>query len=441
MKRFLVFLPILLAVVLTSCGGAGRDALLQTVPADTEFVAVIDMKSVTSGLGSDGLRVLADSVGAISSRGATDVRWSYLLSEDSKADFSKPFVAFEYNRSNILTFFATDASKFRNGLARALGSEFEEKDGIWVCAGATVFMKADQVWFASAYPAVDVADIAVLSQLGEQESILSVKAASKALDSKFPVASFLNIEKAMQAWSLQQRLILNTLFDDASYLLSFIDFEKGKVTADFSIVNYKGKPATFSLKAGKLEASQLKSFDARGLAFAAISVSPDMARSVLRQLRNFTLLPSDLSQLLEKLDGDLVVALGAGEWDPVPPLSFILTFKNADAAEKAATLARNLTALGGGFRIFTDKKRLFIVADDPSGSSIDEFASRFDGAYMGAVLTPEFFSSWGAGAPSEKLRGLSVMFIPDGKGVRVVTEIDTDPDRNPVLTLFRLFCK
>lgn len=449
MKRLLWILPALL-MMLASCSGRSEEDILLTVPKDTNYFNLVNLKAVTADLGEEGRAQIDRLLAENASKGRPDdARWSYFLGPDSQVDFSGPLVAFEFNNNILFSFYAKDASKFRDGIGQALGAELKEQDGVWKDADGTVFIKDSQVWFASSYPEISTADIAALSQTKEEGSVLAVDCARELATKGDDFCSFINLGETLQgSWNQQTRMVLNAIFDDPAYVVSSHNFEKGKAVGESVFLNYKGQPAELALKLQKINEGDLRKFDGKGNLFLVLGVNPDMMHNLVRMAKNFGGVPADLQETLESLDGNVAVALmQADKYAEPSSMSFSFTFGSKGAAAKAADFMRSgpllgmlasLPSEGEEWKVFSEGDRCCLVYGDGTGAGIDTVAEDFKGACLGIAVLPSFIQNVTGGSNvSDYLDSFVLTLHDDGKGARIRTVLATKSDNNALVTLMR----
>lgn len=441
-KVFLFILP-LLAALISACKGKDEEDLLLTVPADTNFFILADLKALSADLGSDGREKLEKALTAMQGGNEDiDARWEYVLSEKSETDFSAPMAFFETDGNTVASFYVKNADSFRKGLEEAMHTTFHENSGITADDKGTVFIKDSQVWFAQGYPypALDAAKIAVLSQLGEKGSVLSLKAAKELAEGNADIISFINLNESL-AYSRDntERLIMNSIFDDASYVITRHNFEKGKATGETTLLNYKGEPAPLTFDIPKIDINGLKKFEGRGNLFAAISLDPEMMHSIVRALKNVKLpIPPDYQEVLESLDGVAAFSMTRTSPEDGPAsMAAMLTFENKNSASAASEICGALMG-SHGVKVFTDDKRCNIFLGNQSGMGIADIADNFKGASMGIVFMPSFFDNATNVHVADCLQNFVITLHNERDGVKIKSILTTTSDQNALITLLEL---
>lgn len=415
MKKSL-FLLGLLTLLLASCRGVDTADLLGSVPKDTKYFIILNTKKLGPQLDS---RDLEELLG----RGFNE-KWSFLTSDGSGVDFTAPVVAFEYNRALITSLCLKDEKAFIGGIEEATASRFSEEAGVRVCASNTVFVKDGRAWITAEYPEVTAADIAMLLQLKEAESVLAIEAAAKLADSKKGMVSFINLDKTFTGFgSSNPRLYLNMIFDDLSYITAATDFDGNEAQCEVRFLNYKSEPSPLAFKAPALKSSAIEAFPGRGNLFAALGVTPDIMHSLLSRLKTFFPVPAEVQECLEQLDGEMIISMDATDkfTDPTG-YSLMLTFKSSSAADKGAQLMRSLASTFGlQAKVYTDGKRLYALMDTSAEGSVKDFAGYFQGASLGVVALPSFFEGMASADDYRDFQLCSFMLKDSKKPVLTVT--------------------
>lgn len=436
MKK-IFFLLAVVAIALSSCGRKGEKDLLQTIPGDTDYFVVVNLKGLSSDLGDEGKHQLDE---LLDKKGASfDARWKYFFSDDSQVDFSAPLVVFEYNNGILATFYTKDESKFAAGIEACLGEKGTEAGGLYVCADNTVFMDGHQVWFATRYPEVTPSDITRLSGLGEKESVLGMEVTKKVIGKSDDIASVVNLDRALDgAWNRNARIMLNMLFDDASYLVSYTNFEKGKVTNETSFLSYKCEEAKLAFKMSKLDMGTLGKFDGKGNFFAAIGLNPELMRSIVRQMKNFGAVPPEAQEMLGQLDGTSAMSVNFDSKYSDPSFSAMFTFKNKQGAADAASFLRTISDMGSSLSAIPSDRQLFVIQGTQGGESFDSVVGDLKGASLGIVLMKSFFENMGSNNGASYLGPCVIKLKEEGKGVKLGVTMHTPGEANSLVSFLQM---
>ena len=433
MKRLFSILGVIM-LLLTSCGGGGRDALLSTIPSDTRFCVVIDLNRMSSKLDEQAKATLKDFVDKAAANGK---RGADLFGDDSQVDFSVPMILFEYHNSTLLTFRIKNEDKFRKSVEENDGVSFSNTGAILASDDDKIFIDGKQVWISLAYPNPEAADIAVLSQLKKDDSVLGLECASQ-LGSDDDISGLVNIDKSLQdSWNRSYRMALNMAFDDPAFLVWHTDFKKDKMESEITVVNYKGKPAPFALKTSKINTDKLSKFTGRGNLFGAISLDSDLVRNLIKQIRGFTSLAPDQEEMLMSLDGNVAFSAYLNDVNSSPEyLTLMLTFKNKDAARKAADLMTDNFGNPEDMKIFTDDNRLYMMTAAQKGEQISSVISDFKNANIAIAITPEFGTAFN-GSANQNFDGASLRLTDNGDGVKILIDLKSKGDSNSLSSLIK----
>ena len=442
MKTKLLFLLSSLVLIAASCSNNREEHLLETVPLEASYIGVVRLDKLSSQLGDEGQAALKEILD--NSAKSLDSKWKYFFSDESQVDFSSPLVIFSYKRATIATFMVKSESKFREAMEKATGSTFIKSDGVESCAEGTIYLKENQAWFATSYPQVESADIASFLSLSEKESIVSQKFLSQLLDHKDDITTFVNIEKIMEgSLDFQSRMAVNMIFDDASYMISHTSLEKDKIENEIVFLNYKSEPTSLAIKTSKIDTKSIREFSGKGDFCFAISVDPELVKALVRQVKNFAPIPSDIRATLEDLDGDVIVSANVKDsTDILSSLSVMLTFNSSASATAAAEFLKNFA--GGdtkSTRIFTDGKKCYFMADVQGASEVSPYAESFKNANLGVVILPTLFNSIGKPEIARLVKEISIMLYDDNKGAKIKSVVNLQEGSNSLVTILKLVGK
>lgn len=439
MKKIIFGLFAAIIFVLASCGGTGDvKKILNTVPKDTKVAVSINIEKINSKLESDGeslSELILNSFGS-----EMDSKVKYFFSEGSPVDFNAPAAFFEMKNAPVLTFYSLDPEGFRSHLKSNMGYNLSQTKGVWSDSSKPdIFMKDNQVWFTSGYPRLQPEDFSGLASLNENESIMSLPAASEVFNHDSDVCALLGLEELSDSYSDFAQFLSFTelIFDNPEYLGLYADFKKGEMTATAVVLDKKGKQAPTSINFAKIDTGKLKEYSGKGDFFFAMGVDSDFIDQAMKQAGRFGL-PAEASVLLKTLDGNIVISGNAMSFANTgkPDLTFSIGFKDNTSASTYAGL------LGGmmppGVEITPEGKSILIKAGNPSGVGIEEVATDFDGAVAGVAFVTSAINDPKAAMASLWVKGGYVMLKPDGDSVKIELVIESSQDANSLSTLFSL---
>lgn len=435
MKKLLYLLPVLL-IMLASCS-KNQSEILDTVPSDTNWVAMVDLKALVSDLAKGGHADLESAISSVTNVSGIDAKWRFMLSEDSGADFSGPLVAFEYQRASVVSFYVKDAGKFRNGMEQTIGAPLQEEDGILAGDDNTVFMKGDQVWLATEYPEVSPADIMTLSRLPEDKSIASSPLADM-LTHGDNISLVVNLNNFL-AFERRSQMLKNLLFDDAAYMVSYVNFEKEKFISETSILNSKCKPAPLSLSLSEIDVPALKSYTGRGNVFLAAGLDGKALSGLLGSFANAGM-PSDMVGVIGSLDGNAVVSADFdSEFSSSSSFGLLLTFANGEVAAQASQVVGIL--LGNGdfnAEIDIEGNVCSVISGPQTGTSASEIASYFKDACIGLAIMPSAFEAWGIEDLADSIEACVLTVTSDQGSATIKTRVNTKGSANSLVAFLNL---
>lgn len=389
MKKLLLFLPAVL-LLLASCASRSEADLLKTVPADSNFVAIINPESFTATDPAQ-MAAICSSLDNLFGSAEGQARWEYILSDDSGVDFSLPMVAFEYKRATVVSFMLKNAGKFREGL------KSEEN----------VFIHCSQAWLTPDYPEVSGEDIEALAALNEKQAVLSHPIGKMLVDSEAGLCLIANLDRLLSPISYPSvALMRSMLFDGASFYKAEISVAGQEVMIESSFLTADALPAHFVPELTELDIPALENFKGKGYTLAAIGVNPNLMNMLIGRIKAFGILPSEVSSMLKNLDGDVALCLTPDSVSPFSGVDAMLSFSSASEADQACEAVKSFASMLGDEvapAVSAEGNFCFISNGNSEGSSFSEVAQQLKGATAGVVFTPGFFEAApGDGLPLHK---------------------------------------
>ena len=440
MKKSLFFLLLSFVVMMSSCSKKDAEKLLQTIPANSQYLALIDGESITDGLGPEGIKQIDQALGnaAQGNSGALGSA-EYYLGDDSPIDLSVPLCVFELKRVTITTFAVRDADKFRTDVETKSGEKFRKEKDVWHLPNNTVFVDGDQVWITGSYPEIQASDINTLTKLPKSSSMASTSYTKDMIERDADVAVLVDIASILNAnLGISAGLYLNMAFENPQYLVSYIDFQKGKIAGEMTVLNDKFKPAAFSLKPSPINIDALKNFPGRGNAFFAASFDSATIGRIIGQVKPLLPLPPNVIAAIENIDGNIAVSTNiTSSPQQSEQLCAMVTFKDNASAETCASYLNGLAgSLPEGFTCAANGNTLVISTPNQSGQSIETVASNFKGAGMGlTVLTSGL--DVGTTNVGSFISSFNACLVDNGSGSNLKITVNTTPGKNSLLSLIQ----
>lgn len=351
--KLIACLAMLLCVAsMTSCGKKDKKALLETVPADTAGLLIIDANQVWKQLD---IKVDGDDV-TYCKELKEIVSLAGLERKDKKVfdavmkvidDSSRSFVLFEYDAQPWFTFFVGDDEKFIKLLEDEGELEFD-KDGDYMVAGDNVAVKDNQVWVS------EKIDTEVIEKfLGLDKDKRFVKkyetVADELLADNVTCGFFANIETAKGLLgsddSQMLSLAMSVAFDGAQYLVGKTVLSDKDITGEVRILNDKFAPAKFNFPMGKIDATAMSRLNNEAPFIAALAIDPAMTKKIESLLDKYAgLSEADRVQFVtfEKIKGTIGASFSASDDGTA-----FMTFDNANTPVEMGKLFAEAINYGG----------------------------------------------------------------------------------------------
>lgn len=437
MKKSLYIFFAIAALFLNACSHDGGEDILKTVPKNPSYMAVIDTHAIAAKLGNskldnsdiEGILSLFNNTGNLS----LNPVWEFTLSSDSGVDFDNPIVVFEYKRATVYTFLLKDAGKYRKGLEAKTSAGLQDVKGILSLPNGTVFIKDDQAWISAEYPGLRNEDILRLATLKENESAWSEEYFHDMMEHTSDISWISNVNSILgDDTGLQSSLIINFLFDNASYTAGSVNFEEGKVTGEATVLTSKLQPSRMALTPQTVDVASLCGFKGKGNTFFAIGLDSATVKHLTGQLRNLGLIPPQLLSLLSNIDGTLALVASISEEDEWYNGLSIMATLNSDAAAKSCS--DNLSDILGpneSMQISCEENKVYVINTGSIGDEFSARATEFKDADAGLV-----FNSKGVQGMNPALRGGEIFLKLSEDNVPVINfTFDTTPGKNALLSI------
>lgn len=451
MKKTIFCLFAAVAVILSSCGGnkSAIEKILKTVPKSSQGVFVADLPGINDKLKSDGheniQQLLLNNLGS-----KMDPEAKSLLNEDSPIDFESPAVGFEFNNQLVFSFYVTSQDAMKDYMKSKRNKTFSEQNGVLVCSDGFTYMKDNQVWTANRLSASEVKTFANLSK---DKSFLANAASSKLLEDDSDVAVCLSIGGlGYDSETAQAVAALNLFFDDPTYAVGSLNFEKGKVVGSFDVLNSKGQIATCAVHPAEINVSALKSFPGRGDMFVALGINSELMQQITSKIQNMGI-PANVLSALDAIDGNVVMSLDLSsvlayqmssynyysedmQSPSMPQFMVQIPFKSAENAQSIQNMLNMMGASGPDIAVIGNA--LTISSGVPNGAQISEVADDFKGACAGVAIVTQYISNPQVKLVSQLIKGADIMWKNSSKGLSIDFTIDTKEGENSLATFVKL---
>lgn len=432
-------MTLLMLVGLGSCSDDARN-LLNTVPADANFVAVVNAEELLDRVdfkNKDGKPSFnPEMTSLLKNIGIDDTALRKFADGIELTD--KVFAMFSYQTEVYITFTVNNPEDFRKWMKSACGYEFaDEGKGFYRLSTGEMVMKDNQVW-STAGPGMETKTV---------ENFLALEG-DKRFSEKYPEASgdmfesgkllsaFLNIDEALSLTrkmgmleaSSQAQLGLGMLFKDAAYLTLDCDLSDKDAECHLRVFNKEEKPAEFLIPMSKISTSSMNKINNEAMFVGAVGVSPELVKMLISLVDKYAPAMGVDSRMLN----DMISSLQGTSAVSVDENKVIATvgFTSTEAATKAGQF---FGTMNSNTRISTAGNFLVIREGDdrPAGSAPKGFGDAY------AALSINYASpamSKMADMDMSQLGRLVISLCPDGKGVQLKSEWQV---KDPVNTLLR----
>lgn len=439
MKKNLLLFLAFVAIMMSSCRKTNVDELLQTIPQNTRCLAIFNTENLKDNLGKEGVEQLR-KVLSQSHRNNADQTFEYIFSGDSEIDLSAPFCIFEFNNALIITCALKDEGKFRSELEEKTGIKFEKEKDIYYLADHTIFVSGKQTWITSGYPEVQPSEVNAFIHLPKSSSMAGNEYVTEMINQDADIASIMDIREMLASSSnMSASLWLNMAFRNPQYLASYVNFEKGSIIGDLTILNDKYKPAAFSLRPSNIDVSALKKFNSKGNLFVAAAFDSATISKIISQIENFAPIPPEVLAALKNIDGTMAVSSYINSQSQQPgQVSAMITFKDNASASSCASFLTRMMADDTDEQIHcqTIDNMLLISSPGELGESIGSVANSFDGAGMGLVFDTTNLDLEGQQFANAVSR-VVLRLVDNGDSSTLRFNISTTKGQNSLITLLQ----
>ena len=322
MKNKFLYCIVSLAMVMMAACSSDRTAdvksILRTIPSDASAVMVIDLKSVLEKAGCevDGTTVKPGKgiTKVLESSANANIKEFLSNAKDGGMDPSAAALFIEgYN--TYLTGFISDTNKFKASVEKEFGGKFEKEGDAEICGNMAV--SGDRFWWCvNSNNSINANEIKHFVSLSEKQSILSNEIAAKLEDLEHDIEGWGDIKGCLNSLGLDftsrasATMAIEAMFVDAVEFAWNIDFLKGKLEAEVTVLNSKGGIAKFNFPAAKIDAAVINKLGGTAAGFGALAVNPDMVKKLKEETggKGFSMIGM-LAGMVSCVDGTCAVAL------------------------------------------------------------------------------------------------------------------------------------
>lgn len=288
--------------------------LLKTVPADAGTVVSINARSIVEKAGckvEDGKITLSpDLQKSLASMKDMETKRKLEMLLDGKSGISvTSVVIFDRGYHRFITGLLDDPSAFKNFLASGDKKyQFKEKDGIEYAADVAI--KGNQFWSRSV-GSIDPLDVKEFTGMAENKSFFSTDYAARLVADNYDVKGLMALSSLMGdagfVKQAQTQMALQTIFSDAEYLDFTVDFKKGEMEANASVLTSKFKPAKCNFPLAKIDVDAVKAISGTGNVAFAVGASSKLVEKVNAMLSQTGAIGKIYTKIIAPVNGTVAV--------------------------------------------------------------------------------------------------------------------------------------
>ncbi len=420
---------------LASCSkseSADTSDLLSSIPSDVSVVATANLKSILEDMGCkvEGTSVKPGKEAISAFDAAKNKNLQKLLDYIYDGGVDPSVAAFFMEGYNAyIAGFLADPDKFKAKVEKDFEETFSTDGKISTCGNIAV--EGNRFWIAaSSNNTIVISDIKHFSTLSEKQSILSNKTAAETLKTlDHDIMAWGDIKGCLNAAGLDfstkaaVNMAIEGAFADASDMVANLDFEKGILTSELTVLNSKGGIAKFLFPTGKVQPDAVKKLNASCDAIFAMAITPEMVKQLQEQTKTQGVsMMGMVASLLSSIDGTCVYS---GDNDK--NIAGFLTTTGSGTATLSDMLSQY------GYKVTKDNNLLRFTQGTPSGPiQAADAAEKFKGCAAGLLLSGSLLDNNEKGMIST----LVVTLNPDKGGVLFkLTITSTDSKKNILLSL------
>lgn len=310
-----------IGLVFQSCSSdkdADVRAMLATVPSDVSMVAVVHTQTILEKAGCkvDGDKItpgqdLNQAMQKITDQNQKRI-CSALFNGESGINPSA-MVFFQEGFNTYFTGIVADSNKFKKFITSVGNPEFTSSNGFDVSRETAI--KGNRFWLCLNNSSIDINDVRHFDTLSESQSFLQNSYAETMISSKNDAEVWGNISGLLNTAEMkfEERTMiqmgLQALFEDPANLTASINFVKGAVEAQATVLNSKGNVAKFLLPTDQLDVATIASIGGTADLLVAFSLPSKLINKLKEETKSK--LPSAISLYLDNLssvDGTVAVA-------------------------------------------------------------------------------------------------------------------------------------
>lgn len=443
LKTFSFLLLTTLVLSFSSCKKGTIDVtdLLATVPSSAGGVVVINLEDMLEDAGckiKDHKITPSQEVSALIQKASAGDQKQLLMMLDGEAGVEPKGAVVFYDANRIFVTLALyDVNKFCNFVESNNGTPFQDTPS-GVKLNGNVAVKGSQAWInIQNNRSIDPDAIAAYASLSSSQSFLVTPYGEKLLTEEDDIRGWAVINTFVnEMLGRSQRsmftLGLGFLFEDAESVLFKLDFDKGEMESEITVLNDKGKPAKYLLPTDKVDVNTLKSLGENCEAMMAFTVNSKLIKKFDQILSAFGgSFFGNLNDLFKNVDGTIGFVSGPANTSNI---TGVITTKGDVSKELKDFISDQIAPVS------LDGKYIRFSKGNVTGDlSVAECADELKGACLGIVTDASGLNSVSYNEYSvPSFRSLVLKFEPEGNGLEIHLNIKTsDPKENALLSLIR----
>lgn len=440
MKKYAFGLMALFIALTISCSKDSNSDILSTIPANTAYFAVVDLKEIQDNLGNtvekDG-KVKVDEnfrKTIMGLPGNMGEMVDLMENNDATIDFNNYLATFDYKGSQVMTFYVENPGKFRDYL-KSKGITFSESKGVWE-SKENYFMSGNQVWKTNGASTFTAQTVSYLTSLKEKESLQTNDYACGLLGKDAGIVGWVDISEMMSMIGAQNFMLsmaVNTLYENPKYIPFTVKFNEGNAQAEVYVINANFKPAKYLFKTLEVNMDQIRDYQGKGNVFFALSVDPAQIKQLSAQFGGMIGEMGGLLDILAEINGTVVGS--ADNTSPESSYGIEAKFSSPEAAMSAADMVMKLVPPAEGAVELTGDK-LYLHTHNLEGAGIEAFADEMKGSEFAMVMTaPQGSKGW------NEISKIVVKFNRDGESTVLKLRMDTKPGQNALVSILKADAK
>lgn len=431
-------IALLCLIAFASCGKKDKKALLESVPAETAGLYILDANSLCQALD---LELQDDEVSygkfikqAIA---AADLnkKETQAVKEALKCVCltEKTILAFEYDKEIFVTFFVNDQEQFIKTLEDVEGSKLSFSDENGYLVSDMIAVKDSQAWICINTDdpddsEIDTKTIDKLRDLDSEKQFITQyeKIADSFLAEGVIGGVFIDINTVktyldsytQQAFGLAQSIA----FDDAAYLVATTTLSDAAVTTEMRILNSKQDPAKFNLPLATITQEGLSHINANAPFIAALAIDPATFDKIAELVNKYGYLsPSDRMAFdtFKTINGTIALSFGMSTPEE-PEITLSASCKDAASAKSAGELVYSLLGGGDGINLSYAGNYLIARLQNSVVTKGGKLPAALIGQYAGLYIDySKIDKNFIEGIDCSKLGSACLTLGPDGKGIKL----------------------